>query len=126
MRMRAAFIALSVLAAAGCATSGTKEQPPPAAEKAPDKPAFRLVDIAGRDAKALDKLLGAPALTRKEGVGEFRRYAFESCALIVILYPDEKGALTAKTVEAAAKISGEPKPDLGLCLAKGLVKQPAS
>jgi hypothetical protein len=118
--LRAATIIFAIMLAAGCATTGEEPAVAAAREKPPAKPAFRQSDIAGKDAAALDRLLGAPALIRKEGAGEFRRYAFKSCSLIVILYPDDKGALAAQKVDAAAKVAGEPRPDLDLCLAKGL------
>lgn len=110
---------------AGCATTGGSS-PSATSEAAFSGKAFlRQADLNGKDAKALDDLLGVPALTRAEGKGEFRRYAFSSCALIVILYPDDKGAARVQTVDAAAKISGEPKPDLDQCLARGPAPKPA-
>lgn len=122
--MRAAFRPLfAVLAAAAlgaCATApaGTRS-PTPTADKYSGKPLFVRKDFFGRDAAALDAALGAPALSRREGEGEFRRYAFAECALIVILYPDEKGTMTAQALDAAAKTSTEEKPDLDECLARG-------
>ena len=73
----------------------------------------------GLDGKALDTLLGAPALTRREGAGEYRRYAFSRCEVIVILYPDQSGQSAVRSIDSAAKMSGEAKPDLDECLAFG-------
>lgn len=86
----------------------------------PAAPVFIRDEILGRDATALDALLGPAALIRREGEGEFRRYPLAACSLIVILYPDEKGARLAGHIDAAARSSGEEKPDLDLCLARGL------
>lgn len=121
---RRVALGFSVLAlAAGCATTG---EAPREAEARPGrapvaaKPAFVRSDLIGREAKALDDLLGAPGLVRREGEGEFRRYALSGCALIVILYPNDKGKRAAAHLDSAAMRSGDPKPDLDACLAKGL------
>lgn len=86
----------------------------------PAAPIFVRDEILGRDAPALDAMLGPAALIRREGEGEFRRYPLAACSLIVILYPDEKGVRSAGHIDAAARASGEDKPDLDLCLARGL------
>lgn len=118
-------VALGLLSlAAACATTGeTQTAPaarPVAKAAAPAKPVFRQADILGRDAKSLDALLGAPALVRTEGAGEFRRYALAECSLIVILYTNDKGEFSAGHLDAAAKSASAGKPDLDLCLARGL------
>jgi hypothetical protein len=116
MRFSVAFAVL--LLAAACAT----DQSAPAgvaAAPAPGKPVYLLSDILGASAGAVDRLLGAPALTRREGAGEYRRYGLKSCALIVILYPDASGAVKAAHVDAAALRSNEEKPDPEACLAAG-------
>jgi len=112
----------AALIVAGCATvdggaprgaSGEAKADPPS------KPAFRAEDIAGKAAGDLDALLGAPDLQRVEGAGEFRRYMLADCALLVILYPDDKGIKRATEIDAGALKSGAEKPDLDLCLARG-------
>lgn len=104
-----------------CATND--EAPAPiAAPVAPAKPAapvFVASDIMGAAAASIDALLGAPALTRQEGTGEFRRYSLSECTLIVILYPDETGASRAAHIEATALTSGREKPSVDDCLAAG-------
>lgn len=105
---------------AGCATTGVDAPgAAPTAQRAPSKPAFLQSDIVGLDGKSLDTLLGAPALTRREGSGEYRRYAFSRCEVIVILYPDQSGKSAVRSIDSAAKMSGEAKPDLDECLAFG-------
>lgn len=86
---------------------------------APSAPVFQLDEILGAAPATLDDRLGAPALTRREGEGEFRRYSLSTCTLIVILYPDDMGAVRAAHVDAAALTSDEEKPNLEACLAAG-------
>lgn len=106
------------LAAAACATT-----PPPAggAARAGSKsaPAFLVADLRKMTVAELDAALGAPALTRIEGAGEFRRYMLDACALMIILYPDEKGERRVARMDAGALVSGSPPPDLDACLAAG-------
>lgn len=83
------------------------------------RPAFVVDDLLGAKAPAIDMLLGAPSLTRREGAGEFRRYALSQCTLILILYPDETGASEVAHVDATALDSDGEKPDLDACLAAG-------
>jgi hypothetical protein len=108
----------STMTLAACATAGGTAAGKPQAFSG--KPAFVKAQFEGAAPDALDRLLGAPSLTRREGEGEFRRYAFRDCALIVILYPDESGAVAVRELDAAAKVSGEAKPDLDMCLALGV------
>lgn len=118
-----AIFAGSFALAACTATGGGGAPSLGGADAFPAKPAIRLSDIAGKEAAELDKLLGSPDLTRSEGKGEFRRYTLSTCALLVILYPDEQGASRAASVDAGALKSGEEKPDLDLCLARGKAKE---
>ena len=94
--------------------SQSPELPP-----APLEPIFELDDVLGRRANDVDAILGSPALIRREGNGEFRRYGLRDCALIVILYPDEQGVVRVAHVDAAALRSSAPKPDVQRCLAAG-------
>lgn len=121
LKMRPCLIALG-LAAAGCATTpapvaGAKA--PSRAERANAPPAFLAVDLNGRTVAEIDKALGAPDLTRIEGAGEFRRYALAQCALLVILYPDEKGERRVTRLDVGALVSGDKAPGLDDCLAAG-------
>ena len=108
---------------AACASNGALEQRPidqPQASVAPGKPVFVQKDILKKSASELDAKLGIPALIRKEGAGEFRRYTMVRCALIVVLYPDDTGVMIAEHLDAAAKTSDETRPSLDMCLAGGL------
>ncbi len=113
----AASIAAGLLLTA-CASGPSIDAAPPAAA-APSAPVFVLGDILGARPQTIDALLGAPALTRSEGAGEYRRYGLTSCTLIIILYPDEAGAPHVAYVDTAAQKSGAEKPDLEACLAAG-------
>lgn len=108
-------------AAAGCATAvpAGADAPPAAAKKTPAGPRFLAADLKKMSAADLDRALGAPALTRVEGTGEFRRYMLAECALMVILYPDEKGERRVARLDAGALVSGAAAPDLDACLAAG-------
>lgn len=123
-----AVITAALAALSGCATPiGGASTVKAGAAPAQGAPVFQRTDIIGLDAAALDDLLGPAALVRREGAGEFRRYAFARCALIVILYPDESGMAAARRLDAAARLSGEEGPDVDDCLAGGpAAPQPAS
>jgi hypothetical protein len=111
------FAAVALLAA-GCATAPTANTVATAAR--PATPAFRVADIENRTAAELDARLGAPALTRIEGGGEFRRYAFSGCSLMIILYPDDRGVKRMQRADAAALVAGADNPSVEDCLASGL------
>lgn len=106
--------ALTGCASVGGATGGAQD-----AARATSKPMFVASDIAGKAGADIDTLLGAPDLMRIEGAGEFRRYSLAECALIIILYPDDKGTRRATQIAASALNAGESKPDLDQCLARG-------
>lgn len=115
-------LAIAALLSA-CASGGVKAPPAPGSTSGPaapaGKPLHRVSDVLGKSAGELDARFGAPALIRREGAGEFRRYTLSTCSLIVILYPNDKGEKTAGYADAAAKTADAAKPDLNACLAKG-------
>ncbi|MFN3958463.1 MAG: hypothetical protein ACK4NP_00960 [Parvularculaceae bacterium] len=119
MRARAFALLATGLAAAGCATTAGSPASPAAGAKSVGKPAFRAADFENATAAEIDMRLGAPALTRTEGAGEFRRYTLARCALMIILYPDDKGERRAASLAAGALVSGEEPPKLDECLAAG-------
>ena len=125
-RFRLPVLSVAAAALVGCASTGADVKPAasgPQLQAKPAKPMFLRADLMGRDAKALDSLLGAPALVRREGEGEFRRYGLDAYALIIILYPGETGTRAAAHLDSAATRSGEEKPDLDMCLARGLASK---
>ena len=91
----------------------------PTSSKVPAKAVFIAADFENATASEIDEKLGPPALTRIEGTGEFRRYMLDACALMVILYPDEKGERRVARLDAGALVSGEEAPKLDECLAAG-------
>ncbi|MEM9704473.1 MAG: hypothetical protein AAF850_00195 [Pseudomonadota bacterium] len=121
---RAMLAGLSFLTAvAGCAS--TKPDAPSGQAPviaAPKKPVFTLADVIGRRTDELDEKFGTPALIRREGPGEFRRYTLAGCALIVITYPSENGERRASHVSASALQSTEASPSPEACLARGLAQ----
>lgn len=120
MRLRLVISASFLSLAGACATAPERAaETPKSPAAAPAAPVYRLADIQGLGASAVDALLGEPALTRREGTGEYRRYALTTCTLIVILYPDETGIEKVAHVDATATSSAGDKPDLDACLAAG-------
>ena len=121
MRFHKCAVLMLFSLAAACATTPEEpalkiSAPKPAA---PAVPVYVLSDVMGASAGRVDALFGEPALTRKEGTGEYRRYALTTCSLIVILYPDELGVAKVAHVDATATHSGGDKPDIEDCLAAG-------
>jgi hypothetical protein len=116
-------IPLLFLVAAGC-SAAPKVEPGAvgAAPKPPRVAAFKPSDIENKTAAELDALFGAPALTRIEGTGEFRRYAFSACSLIVILYPDDKGVRRTAHINTAALVENAVNPTVEDCLARGVAR----
>ena len=111
---------MPMLLAAACASAPEqKASPAQKTPAAPSAPVYVLGDIQGAGAAKLDDMFGNPALTRREGTGEYRRYALTTCTLIVILYPDELGVPKVTHVDATATTSNTEKPDLNACLAAG-------
>lgn len=127
--LRTGFSAAGLLILAACAStspsspssSSSAGASPSAASSSSAVPAraFKKAEIMDKDAASLDRLLGAPALSRKEGAGEFRRYALKDCNLIVVLYPGKDGRARVRHMDAAAPASDAKTPSLEACLASG-------
>ena len=119
-RMSIAALFSSLCAACASGGGASTSANAPQAAIAPTAPVFVLSDVMGKSAEALDAQFGAPALTRREGEGEFRRYDLKECGLIVILFPEPENTPKAVHVDATAKSSAEAKPVVDACLAAGL------
>lgn len=117
------FAAVSGIAllAASCASTGVEAPASVDAPAVPAAPVFTIADFDNKTAAEIDSVLGAPTLSRTEGAGEYRRYALRSCSLIIILYPDDDGALRVAHLDATSLRSGADKPALDDCLAGGPV-----
>lgn len=113
------FAGLSLITGCSTATEKTPEITTKPKPKIETGPVYQLDQLLGTNGQNIDALLGTPALTRREGEGEFRRYALKECTVIVILYPDELGIPTVEHVDVTALESGSEKPDLVDCLAAG-------
>ncbi len=128
-RRRVAAMTAMTLAVAGltaCAATPTADPAPiaapaPAYEFDPANPAFRREDVLGRTAAEIDALLGAPALVRTEGAGEFRRYDLALCGLVVLLAAEDGADRVAKELYASAPTSGDEgeAPTAARCLGVG-------
>ena len=119
--MRIRFTPLAALIFAGFSVACTnaprlEANPTPQQNKAP---AYKTTDVLGANVSTLDALFGAPALTRREGEGEFRRYSLSSCELLVVLTPGTDGVERVVHLDAAARQSGQEKPTAENCLASG-------
>ena len=116
---RFSVASLAALLAAACSTTPDLTSAEDGTLSAPTLPVYLLSDISGASPQSIDTLLGPPNLSRREGNGEYRRYDLSTCALIIILYPDEAGAVRAANIDTAALTVGDDKPDLNTCLAAG-------
>lgn len=86
----------------------------------PSAPVYIPDDFLHVHEDIVDLLLGKPDLVRREGDGEFRRYAFRQCILVMILYPDPVTGIPVVThMDSIAGEYGEPRPALEDCLAGG-------
>ena len=130
---RLALAALALAATlAGCATP-PREAPgalvlpaPPLPEEAalPAAPALpRVVVVPGPPAATfvgaplaqIEALLGAPALVRREGAAEYRRYDVRAdCRAMVLALPDGG---TVLSVDTGPAVQGAPKPTFEDCTA---------
>lgn len=119
MRLKILVSLSAIFLASACASVSEPSAPSVAADPVPAAPRYALSDFDGADGPAVDALLGAPALVRREGAGEYRRYALTGCTLIIILYPDETGVQRVAHVDATAATSAASRPDLESCLATG-------
>ena len=129
VRLRnAAGLASLALLASACSTAapsadnaslGGVETPPERTT-----PAFVIEDLEGKELGELDRLLGAASLVRSEGRGEFRRYAFDRCMLMIVAVPDDSGVKRVSSLYAGAKTSEDPK-DVSVeeCLFFGLEEE---
>ncbi|MEM8988696.1 MAG: hypothetical protein AAGC95_18455 [Pseudomonadota bacterium] len=115
----AAAPVLGGAAVAACVTltDGERTRFAPKAPEAPEAPALSEADLLGLGAADVEALIGAPALVRREGEGEMRRYVFSECSLLVFLYPAGEGPDKVVYLDAAARASGADKPTVDACLA---------
>lgn len=85
----------------------------------PALPAFSKADFIDRPPADLEGLLGRPALVRREGAGEFRRYDTQNCRLYAVVFPDEGGQPVVKNLSVGPLISGAVAPEFARCFVTG-------
>ena len=119
---------------AGCASTGENApqvtaQPAPADEIAeaimtppegsPQLPEITREEFLGQPPGNLEILLGAPALTRREGPGEFRRYDTATCRVYAVVFPGEGGRPVIRSLSVGALTAGYPAPEFASCFVTG-------
>lgn len=82
-----------------------------AAQLRPGPPAENFI---GRDVDRLEDVVGRPALVRREGLNEFRRYDLERCRIFAIVTP--AGGMV-QTLTTGPTTSGEVPPSFPSCTA---------
>ncbi|MEO1310345.1 MAG: hypothetical protein AAFV51_05165 [Pseudomonadota bacterium] len=106
------FLSGPVFFMAACA--GTPQ--PAAPDAAP--PTIDPSAFIGGPASAVSDRLGPPTFERAEGLGAFRRYDGDACAVYVVTGPGEGGAPVVLSVAAASRDPEGPDIDAGACLAE--------
>ncbi len=72
-------------------------------------------DLVGLDSKAIERLLGAPELNRREPFAQIWQYNNSECVLFVYLYTVKGGGQQVAHAETGGKRAGE-QPDPGACV----------
>ncbi|MCQ8184074.1 hypothetical protein [Parvularcula maris] len=89
--------------------AGTNEEAPAPAALGPAAETF-----IGAPVGTLEAALGSPALTRREGANEFRRYDLEDCRVYAVVAP---AGGNVQTVSAGPLVAGKAAPDFRVCTA---------
>lgn len=128
MRFIALLTALAFLGACATATPGG-----PASVRsealAPNSPslAAQLFASAGRsDApgqRDVERALGAPDISRREGAGAAWTYRLESCALLLLFSADARNEMRLAEVNASARRPGEAAPSVEQCAAEATARR---
>ncbi|HEY2889201.1 MAG TPA: hypothetical protein VGJ31_01170, partial [Dongiaceae bacterium] len=107
---RPASIIVVLLSLAGCAGGyhATTAQGAGPASSASSYTTAAPGDLTGIEGSALQRLLGAPGLVRKDYPAEVWQYRNPSCVLDIYLYPDHERLTVAHAEARAPKITGDP------------------
>ena len=130
---------IAILLLAACQTTPAPEMAPapePVAEPAPQPsiarpaapvtpvpapqpvPATSLAaDLIGQPPSALEALTGAPALTRTELAGEFRRYDLGACRVYAVIAPNDAGRPVIGSLSVSGHTPEQATMTLRECLA---------
>lgn len=107
-----------MLAACATASAPAATTPQPAAPEAPSRIA-QLLSAAGRaDAPTqadVERLLGAPDITRQDGAGAALTYRLDTCALLLVFAADARNAMRLAEAHPSARRGGEAAPSLETC-----------
>ena len=128
MRFMILLAVLPLLAA--CATSAPAG-PAPARSETPapshSSLAAQLFASAGRaDApsqREIERALGAPDISRREGAGAAWTYRLESCALLLLFSADARNEMRLAEVNASARRPGVAAPSLDQCAAEAAARR---
>lgn len=124
MRFMIILSALAFLAA--CATTPASTTAPartdaPAAAASSSR-ATQLFATAGRANAAnqneVERVLGAPDISRREGAGAAWTYRLENCALLLLFAADTRNEMRLTEVHPSARRSGAAAPSLEQCAAE--------
>jgi hypothetical protein len=66
----------------------------------------------------IERLLGAPAISRQDGAGAALTYRLERCALLLVFAADARNAMRLAEAHPSARRSGEAAPTLNECAAE--------
>ena len=128
MRFITLFSALTLLAA--CATAAPSA-PAPVRSDTPSPSysslAAQLFASAGRaDApsqREVERALGAPDISRREGAGAAWTYRLESCALLLLFSADARNEMRLAEVNASARRVGDAAPSMEQCAAEASARR---
>lgn len=118
------------LALAACATApAAAPQPSRPQTEAPAPQASRaaqLLAAAGRaDAPTqaeVQRLIGAPDIVRRDGVGASLTYRLETCALLLLFTADARNEMRLAQAHPSARQAGRPAPSLEQCAAEATAR----
>ena len=85
-------------------------------EGGPSGPPIDPIQFVGKPPSELEKIVGAPALVRAEGLGEFRRYDGPDCSVYALVKKSGASPETVASVTAGARFAGADRPETGVCL----------
>lgn len=121
------LVSLAALAAlAACATAPAAAPTPSTSEAQPQPAAlsraFLLLRQAGQ-AEAptqaeVERVLGAPDLSRQDGAGAALTYRYEQCALLLLFTADGRNAMRLAEAHPGPRRTGAAAPSLELCAAE--------
>ena len=91
-------------------TAATDPTGAPAAAYLEQAADFTIAEFVDQSPASLERIFGAPALVRTEGVGQFRRYDTPRCRLYALVLPDAGGRPVIKSLNIAGLTPGAPAP----------------